>query len=202
MKKKKNKQMEIFDYIKKEIRTKGYGPTVREICEAVSLSSPSTVHGYLEKLEKEGLIRRDPAKPRTIVVVEDEQLNTRVNHVPLLGKVTAGEPITAIENIEGYIPLPANIIDADGDMYALTVQGDSMIDIGIFDGDYVFVKKQPYAENGDIVVAMIDDSATVKRFFKEKDHFRLQPENSHMSPIITKEVEVLGIVKGLLRVFR
>ena len=200
-----NRQKEILDFIKAEVREKGYPPSVREIGEAVGLASSSTVHGHLERLEKKGMIRRDPTKPRAIEILSD---NGELKHkedivnVPIVGKVTAGIPITAIENIEEYYPLPSKMVKSD-DVYMLTVQGDSMIDAGIFDGDYVIVRKQPTANNGEIVVAMTDEGeATVKTFYKEKDHIRLQPQNPNLSPILLNNVTILGKVIGIIRQFK
>lgn len=198
-----NRQQAILDFIKNEVREKGYPPSVREIGEAVGLASSSTVHGHLERLEKKGLIRRDPTKPRAIEVLGNDdgasQFNLSVARVPLVGKVTAGVPITATENIEDYFPLPSHYV-GDQNVFMLSVIGDSMIEAGIHDGDYVIVRQQQSANNGDIVVAMTEeDEATVKRFFKEKDHIRLQPENSSMEPIRLKNVTILGKVIGLFR---
>ena len=197
------RQQDILDFIKTEVKSKGYPPSVREIGEAVGLASSSTVHGHLSRLETKGLIRRDPTKPRAIEILDLETENIpqqRVTNVPLLGKVTAGLPITAIENIEEYFPLPEQLAPADENIFMLEIVGESMIDAGILDGDYVIVRQQQTAINGDIVVAMTeDDEATVKRFFKEKDFFRLQPENSTMAPIILNNVTILGKVIGLYR---
>ncbi|WP_069800004.1 transcriptional repressor LexA [Tepidibacillus sp. HK-1] len=197
-----NRQKAIFDFIKQKVKEKGYPPSVREIGEAVGLASSSTVHGHLSRLEKKGLIRRDPTKPRAIEILVDDDLpkmDKEMVRVPLIGKVTAGEPITAIENVEDYFPLPASIVNGD-DVYMLVVQGESMIEAGIYDGDYVIVRQQPIANNGEIVVAMTDEGeATVKRFFKEKNHIRLQPENSTMKPILLPQVTILGKVIGLFR---
>lgn len=197
-----NRQKAIFDFIKQKVKEKGYPPSVREIGEAVGLASSSTVHGHLSRLEKKGLIRRDPTKPRAIEILVDDDLpkmDKEMVRVPLIGKVTAGEPITAIENVEDYFPLPASIVNGD-DVYMLVVQGESMIEAGIYDGDYVIVRQQPVANNGEIVVAMTDEGeATVKRFFKEKNHIRLQPENSTMKPILLPQVTILGKVIGLFR---
>ncbi|GER68583.1 LexA repressor [Weizmannia acidilactici] len=196
------RQQDILNFIKQEVRTKGYPPSVREIGQAVGLASSSTVHGHLARLESKGLIRRDPTKPRAIEILDHEEeipLQNVVN-VPVVGKVTAGIPITAIENIEEYFPLPEHLVPSDDSVYMLEVEGESMIDAGILDGDYVIVRSQQTADNGDIVVAMTDENeATVKRFFKEKDHFRLQPENPTMEPIILKNVTILGKVIGLYR---
>ncbi|NLJ89082.1 MAG: transcriptional repressor LexA [Epulopiscium sp.] len=197
-----DKQLEILNYLKKEIKEKGYPPSVREICDAVDLKSTSTVHGHLNRLEKKGLIRRDPTKPRAIEILDDSFYGIRQElvNVPIIGNVTAGQPILAVENIEDYFPLPVDYVRNDT-VYMLHVQGDSMIEAGIFDNDLVLVRKQSTAENGDIVVALIEDGATVKRFFREKDHIRLQPENPTMSPIIVKDVSILGKVIGLFRKF-
>lgn len=201
-----NRQTAILEFIKNEVREKGYPPSVREIGEAVGLASSSTVHGHLDRLEKKGLIRRDPTKPRAIeVLVDDEDKNERfprtVRQVPIVGKVTAGVPITATENIEEYYPLPVHMV-GDQPVFMLSVMGDSMIEAGILNGDYVIVRQQPTASNGDIVVAMTeDDEATVKTFYKEKDHIRLQPENSAMEPLRLKNVTILGKVIGLIRKF-
>ncbi len=199
------RQQEILDYIKTEVRKKGYPPSVREIGEAVGLASSSTVHGHLSRLEKKGLIRRDPTKPRAIEVIDQEQIgaeqgiDTRTAFVPVIGKVTAGQPITAIENVEEYIPLPERLVSNDS-VYVLIIDGDSMIEAGIFDGDMVIVRQQQTANNGDIIVAMTEeDEATVKRFFREKDYIRLQPENSTMEPIILKSCTILGKVIGVFR---
>lgn len=202
MSKLSSRQRAILDFIKKEVKEKGYPPSVREIGEAVGLASSSTVHGHLSRLEKKGLIRRDPTKPRAIEILDNEkdsEFSVPIVHIPILGKVTAGQPITAVENIEDYFPLPATWTGSD-DVYMLVVQGDSMIEAGIHDGDYVLVRQQSTANNGDIVVAMTeDDEVTVKRFYKEKDHIRLQPENSSMKPIILSNATILGKVIGLYR---
>ncbi|MFJ7976573.1 transcriptional repressor LexA [Peribacillus sp. JNUCC 23] len=204
MSKLSKRQNDILDFIKDEVRTKGYPPSVREIGEAVGLASSSTVHGHLSRLESKGLIRRDPTKPRAIEILDQSETNNipknNVINVPLLGKVTAGLPITAIENIEEYFPLPESMAAHDEQVFMLEIMGDSMIEAGIHDGDYVIVKQQSTANNGDIVVAMTDDDeATVKRFFKEKEFIRLQPENSNMEPIILGNVSILGRVIGLYR---
>jgi repressor LexA len=202
-----NRQAAILEFIKSKVREKGYPPSVREIGEAVGLASSSTVHGHLDRLEKKGLIRRDPTKPRAIEILDVDNepapaVVPSVRHVPLVGKVTAGAPITATENIEEYIPLPAQMV-GDQPVFMLSVRGDSMIEAGIHDGDYVIVRQQQTADNGDIVVAMTeDDEATVKTFYKERDHIRLQPENSAMEPIRLKKVSILGKVIGLLRSIR
>jgi repressor LexA len=198
------RQQDILNYIKDEVRDKGYPPSVREIGEAVGLASSSTVHGHLSRLESKGLIRRDPTKPRAIEILDVDTasnvIKNNVVNVPIIGKVTAGLPITAFENIEEYFPLPERYVSPDDNVFMLEIMGDSMIEAGILDGDLVIVKQQPAANNGDIVVAMTeDDEATVKRFFKEKDHIRLQPENSMMEPIILRNVSILGKVIGVYR---
>jgi len=198
------RQQEILNFIKEEVRKKGYPPSVREIGEAVGLASSSTVHGHLARLEAKGLIRRDPTKPRAIEILEEDFTDhipkSNVVNVPVIGKVTAGLPITAVENVEEYFPLPDRFASNDDNVFMLEIMGDSMIEAGILDGDYVIVRQQSTANNGDIVVAMTDDEeATVKRFFKEKDYIRLQPENSTMEPIILKNVSILGKVIGVYR---
>ncbi|MFC5531883.1 transcriptional repressor LexA [Cohnella yongneupensis] len=205
MSKMSNRQNAILEFIKTEVREKGYPPSVREIGEAVGLASSSTVHGHLDRLEKKGLIRRDPTKPRAIEILGDDEsmygLASSVRQIPLVGKVTAGVPITATENIEEYFPLPTTMV-GDQPVFMLSVQGDSMIEAGIHDGDYVIVRQQPNATNGDIVVAMTEDNeATVKTFYKERDHIRLQPENASMSPLRYPNVSILGKVIGLIRSF-
>lgn len=204
MSKLSKRQLEILDFIKVEVKKKGYPPSVREIGEAVGLASSSTVHGHLSRLEKKGFIRRDPTKPRAIEILnlESEAVtpsDQKTTYVPIIGKVTAGVPITAIENVEDYLPLPEHLVSND-QAYVLVIQGDSMIEAGIFDGDMVIVRQQQTANNGDIIVAMTEDNeATVKRFFREKDYIRLQPENSTMAPILLKECTVLGKVVGVFR---
>lgn len=201
-----NRQQAILEFIKNEVRDKGYPPSVREIGEAVGLASSSTVHGHLDRLEKKGLIRRDPTKPRAIEILDQESeaefnFPLAVSKVPVVGKVTAGLPITATENIEEYFPLPSHFV-GDDQIFMLNVIGESMIEAGIHDGDYVIVRQQQTANNGEIVVALTDeDEATVKTFYKEKDHIRLQPENATMEPIRLKQVSILGKVIGLFRDF-
>ncbi|MGX9133762.1 transcriptional repressor LexA [Rummeliibacillus sp. JY-2-4R] len=201
MKKVSKRQEDILEFIKEEVRTKGYPPSVREIGEAVGLASSSTVHGHLNRLESKGLIRRDPTKPRAIEILDQDNISKQgVMHVPLVGKVTAGLPITAIENIEEYFPIPDFYGTSDDHIFMLEIMGESMIEAGILDGDYVIVKQQATANNGDIVVAMTEENeATVKRFYKEDGYFRLQPENSSMEPIIVDNVSILGKVVGLYR---
>lgn len=194
-------QAKILAYIEKATLQKGYPPSVREICDATGLKSTSTVHGHLIRLEKKGLLYRDSMKPRAISVPSDHQMyRTEMINVPIVGRVSAGSPILATENIEDYIALPQSML-GEGEHYVLGVRGESMIEAGIMDGDYVVVRKQPTAYNGDIVVAMVDDDATVKRFYRENGHFRLQPENSTMEPIIVPEVTILGKVVSLYRIF-
>ncbi|MRH42621.1 transcriptional repressor LexA [Aquibacillus halophilus] len=198
------RQEAILQYIKDQVLDKGYPPSVREIGEAVGLASSSTVHGHLSRLEKKGYIRRDPTKPRAIEILHlhDENAIPRgeATFAPVIGKVTAGLPITAVENIEEYVPLPNTIANPGDSLFVLIIEGESMIEAGILDGDMVIVKQQQTAQNGEIVVAMTDeDEATVKRFFKEKDHIRLQPENATMAPLIYQNVSILGKVVGLYR---
>ncbi len=204
-----NKQKMILDFLDKEIQEKGYPPSVREICQAVGLKSTSTVHGYLERLEKKGLIKKDATKPRALKVLHGEKVIHNSSQeiqtyykelvdVPIVGKVTAGEPILAVENVEDTFPLPVQYTQ-NSDVFMLKVKGESMIEAGILDGDLVLVKKQSYASNRDIVVALIENEATVKRFFKEKNCIRLQPENSNMQPILVRNVDVIGKVIGLFR---
>jgi len=197
-----NKQLKILEFIKDELHNKGYPPSVREICQAVGLKSTSTVHGHLEKLEKYGYIRRDHTKPRAIEIVDHNPYFSQkeIVELPIVGNVTAGQPILAIENIEDTFPLPLEFLDIDNsECFMLTIQGNSMINAGIFNGDYVIVKQQNTAQNGDIVVALLGEEATVKRFYKERDHFRLQPENPDMEPIITSNLLILGKVIGVFR---
>ena len=197
------KQQEILDYIKEEILKKGYPPTVREICETVHLKSTSSVHSHLETLEKNGYIRRDTTKPRAIEICDDsfQMVRTEMVSLPVIGRVAAGQPILAQENVEDYFPVPAEIVPA-GDSFILNVHGDSMINKGILNGDKVFVNACSTAENGEMVVALIGDSATVKTFYKEDGHIRLQPENDTMDPIIVDDCQILGKVFGVLRFFR
>ncbi len=195
-----DKQTEILQYIKNEILAKGYPPSVREICEAVHLKSTSSVHAHLETLEKNGYIRRDPTKPRTIEITDDTFNLTRRDmvNVPMVGVVAAGEPILAVENIENYFPIPSDMVP-NNPVFMLKVKGESMINVGIFSGDWILVEQQNTARNGDTVVALVEDSATVKTFYKEYDHIRLQPENDTMEPIILKDVTIMGKVIGLFR---
>ena len=196
------KQREILEYIKQEILQRGYPPAVREICEAVNLKSTSSVHSHLETLEKNGFIRRDPTKPRAIEILDDDFNLTRreVVNVPVVGQVAAGEPILAEQNIQDYFPIPVEYMP-NAETFMLKVKGESMIGAGIFSGDTVLVQRQSDARNGDMVVALVDDSATVKTFYKEDGHYRLQPENDTMDPIIVDHCEVLGKVFGVFRFF-
>ena len=197
------KQQDILDYIKEEILKKGYPPAVREICEAVQLKSTSSVHSHLETLEKNGYIRRDPTKPRAIEICDDnfQMVRTEMVSLPVIGRVAAGEPILAEENIESYFPVPAEMVPA-GESFVLKVKGDSMINAGIYSGDQIFVHSCNTAVNGDTVVALIDDSATVKTFYKENGHIRLQPENDSMDPIIVDDCQILGKVFGVFRIYK
>lgn len=198
------KQQEILDYIKNEILKKGYPPAVREICEAVHLKSTSSVHSHLETLEKNGFIRRDPTKPRAIEICDDnfQMVRTETTSLPVIGTVAAGTPILAEENIDSYFPVPADMVPNGEPSFVLKVKGDSMINVGIFNGDQIFVQQCSTARNGDTVVALIDDSATVKTFYKEKDHIRLQPENDDMEPIIVDDCQILGKVFGVFRYYK
>ncbi|HJC62010.1 MAG TPA: transcriptional repressor LexA [Candidatus Blautia merdavium] len=197
------KQSEILEYMKNEIINRGFPPSVREICEAVNLKSTSSVHSHLETLEKNGYIRRDPTKPRAIEIVDDNfnLVRREMVNVPIIGKVAAGQPLLAVENIEGYFPIPSEFMP-NNKTFMLVVQGDSMINAGIFNGDYVVVEQQQTAENGQKVVALVEDSATVKTFYKEKDHIRLQPENDSMSPIIVQPDQTFQILGKVIGVFR
>lgn len=197
-----NKQREILEYIKEEILKRGYPPAVREICEAVNLKSTSSVHSHLETLEKNGYIRRDPTKPRAIEIMDDsfQMVRHEMASIPIVGQVAAGQPILAQENIEGYFPIPAEMVP-NAETFVLNVKGDSMINAGILNGDQIFVERCNTARNGDTVVALVDDSATVKTFYKENGHYRLQPENDNMEPIIVDHVEILGKVFGVFRLY-
>ena len=198
------KQREILEYIKSEILSRGYPPAVREICEAVNLKSTSSVHSHLETLEKNGFIKRDPTKPRAIEICDDnfQMVRTEMASLPVIGTVAAGTPILAEENIDSYFPVPADIVPNGEPSFVLKVKGDSMINVGIFNGDQIFVQQCSTAKNGDTVVALIDDSATVKTFYKEKDHIRLQPENDDMDPIIVDDCQILGKVFGVFRYYK
>ena len=197
------KQSEILEYIKAQIIERGFPPAVREICEAVHLKSTSSVHSHLETLEKNGYIRRDPTKPRAIEILDDAFNLTRreMAQVPIVGRVAAGEPLLAEQNIEDYFPIPVERLP-NNQTFLLQVKGESMINAGILNGDYILVEQTPSASNGEVVVALVEDGATVKRFFKENGHYRLQPENDTMDPIIVDEVTIVGKMIGLLRFMR
>lgn len=200
--KKDSKQMEVLRYIYEEIEHRGFPPTVREICEAVNLSSTSTVHGHLSRLQKNGFIQKDPTKPRTIelTALGKEQVGAKEPFIPLLGTVTAGEPILAVEEAQDFFPIPPNLKYEEQSLFMLKIRGESMINAGIFDGDFVIIRKQATASNGDIVIAMTDENeATCKRFFKETNYIRLQPENDSLEPILLTNVTILGKVVGLYR---
>ena len=208
------KQQEILDFMKARILEKGYPPSVREICEAVSLKSTSSVHAHLETLEKNGYIRRDPAKPRAIEIMDsafnqamkepfiqsptDNEYSRELVNVPMVGTVAAGEPLLAVENVTDYFPVPVDMLP-NAETFMLRVKGDSMINMGIYEGDQLIVERKNTASNGEVIVALVDDSATVKRFYKENGHYRLQPENDDMDPIIVDHCEVIGKVIGLIR---
>lgn len=197
-----SRQSEILKFIHNQVEAKGYPPTVREIGTAVNLSSTSTVHGHLSRLEKKGLLQRDPTKPRAIELTQMglDMIGIRPTTIPMLGTVTAGAPILAVEEASDFFPIPPDLKNEDNNLFMLTIRGESMINAGILDGDQVIVKKQASASNGEIVIAMTDDDeATCKRFYKEQDHFRLQPENDSLQPIILSNVSILGKVVGLYR---
>jgi repressor LexA len=195
------RQRDVLEYLKKYINENGYAPCVRDICDALNLKSTSTAHAHLTKLESKGYISRDPAKPRTIMILDGSTVKERMVSVPVVGRVAAGTPITAVENIDEYLSLPYSLLGME-DVFILNVTGDSMMNAGIFDKDKIIAQKQDYAQNGDIVVAMIDDEATVKRFFVENGRVRLQPENDNYEPIYAKQVDILGKVIGVLRIFK
>ncbi len=200
MSKKSNDNLhKILDFVNDQVNEKGYPPSVREICSAIGFKSTSTVHGYIQKLQKNGMILKDPTKPRALKVIDPEFQKKELFEVPLVGKVTAGQPILAVENIEDTFPLPSEFV-RDSNVFMLQVKGDSMIEAGILDNDFVLVRQQSTANNGDMVVALIGDEATVKTFYKENDHIRLQPENQHMDPIIVNgDISILGKITGVLR---
>lgn len=197
-----DKQREILEFIKKETLEKGYPPAVREICSSVGLKSTASVHAHLSKLEKLGYIKRDPSKTRSIEILDDSfnPLRREISHIPVVGNVAAGEPLLAEQNITDYFPLPADALP-NGQMFMLKVRGESMIGAGILDGDMLVVKQTSQASQGDMVVALIEDGATVKYFYKENGHYRLQPDNPDYEPIITKNVSILGKVIGVMRFF-
>lgn len=198
----KDKQSEIYKFLKTYTESKGYPPSVREICEAVSLRSTSTVHGHLKRLEKKGMIKRDPSKPRALEIAELSAPKKEMINIPIVGKITAGVPIFATENIEDTFPIPLDYIKHDKELFMLRVSGQSMVNVGIRDNDLAIIESAQNAINGDIVVALIDDSATIKRFFKEKDHIRLQPENDTMDPILVDDCKILGKLVGIFRSFK
>jgi len=197
-----DKQQQILEFIKRRILDKGYPPAVREICEAVNLRSTSSVHSHLETLERKGYIHRDPTKPRAIEIIDDDFNLARreIINIPVVGTVTAGEPILAVQNIEDYFPMLPDRI-SNKNTFMLHVRGESMINAGILDGDFVLVEQSAVADNGDIVVALLEDSATVKRFYKEEGIFRLQPENDALEPIIVRDLQIMGKVIGVFRFF-
>ncbi|WP_294375626.1 transcriptional repressor LexA [uncultured Clostridium sp.] len=197
----KDKQTEIYEFLKNYTENKGYPPSVREICEAVSLRSTSTVHGHLKRLEKKGLIKRDPSKPRALEIAELSTPKQEMISIPIVGKITAGLPILATENVEGRFTLPLDFIKHDRELFMLRVSGESMIKAGINDNDLAIIESCSDASNGEIVVALIEDSATIKRFYKEKDHIRLQPENDTMDPIIVDNCSILGKLVGIYRAY-
>lgn len=201
VKSRNSKQFEIYNYIKKMVHEKGYPPSIREICSAVGLSSTSTVHGHLQRLEQKGLIKKDPTKPRAIEIVDEVNNKSKKEmiDIPVIGKVAAGMPILAVENIEDTFSIPMNYIDNKKDLFILRVCGESMIDIGILNEDLAIIQKCNTAQNGEIVVALIDSEATLKRFFKEENQIRLQPENKTMKPIYVKQCKILGKLVGLYR---
>ena len=198
----KDKQSQIYEFLKVYTENKGYPPSVREICEAVSLKSTSTVHGHLKRLEKKGLIKRDPTKPRALEIVEFMQPKREMISIPIIGNITAGTPILATENIEDTFTLPLNFVKHDNELFILKVNGNSMIKAGINEGDLAIIEKRTSANNGDIVVALIEEEATIKRFYLEKDHIRLQPENDSMEPNIVENCSILGKLVGIYRDYR
>ena len=197
----KDKQSEIYEFLKNYTENKGYPPSVREICEAVSLKSTSTVHGHLKRLEKKGLIRRDPSKPRALEIAELSTPKKEMISIPIVGKITAGLPILATENVEDTFSLPLDFIKHDKELFMLRVSGQSMIKAGINDKDLAIIERCNDAVKGEIVVALVDDSATIKRFFKEENHIRLQPENDTMDPIIVDDCSILGKLVGIFRAY-
>jgi repressor LexA len=194
-----NRQLQIYEFIKSQIREKGYPPSVREICAAVGLKSTSTVHNHLAKLEKRGLIKRDGIKSRTIEIIENSTPKKEMIYIPIIGEIAAGMPILATENVEDFFPVPVDYIKNNKKLFILKVRGESMIDAGIFNGDFSILEQTNSAENGDIVAALIENEATLKRFFKEKDSIRLQPENKNMSPIIVDDCKIIGRLVAIYR---
>ncbi|MGL4571958.1 MAG: transcriptional repressor LexA [Clostridium sp.] len=195
----KDKQSQIYEFLKTFTENKGYPPSVREVCEAVSLKSTSTVHGHLKRLEKKGLIKRDPTKPRALEIVELSQPKREMINIPIIGNITAGTPILATENIEDTFTLPINYIKHNKELFMLKVYGNSMINAGIHENDLAIIERSQTASNGDIIVALIDENATIKRFFKEENYIRLQPENDAMDPIIVDDCKILGKLVGIFR---
>jgi repressor LexA len=196
---KRDMQSEIYEFLKSEVSTKGYPPSVREICAKVGLSSTSTVHGHLSRLEKKGLIKRDPSKPRAIELLLDYEYRKELVNIPIVGKVNAGQPILAVENIEDTFTMPLEFVKNKNELFILKISGESMIEAGIYDGDLAIIEKTSSASNGEIVVALIENEATIKRFFKEDGHIRLQPENSSMEPIIVADCQIIGKLVGIYR---
>ena len=196
-----DKQSQIYNFLLEFTKAKGYPPSVREICQAVNLKSTSTVHGHLKRLEKKGLIYRDPTKPRALEIVELSKEDKELIDIPIIGKVTAGMPILATENIEDMFQIPINYVKHNNDLFILKVTGDSMIDVGILDGDLAIIEQKNTAANGEIVVALIENEATIKRFFKENDFIRLQPENKRYEPIIVENCSILGKLVGIYRAY-
>lgn len=196
-----DKQTQIYNFLIEFTKSKGYPPSVREICQAVSLKSTSTVHGHLKRLEKKGLIYRDPTKPRALEIVELSNEEKELIDIPIVGKVTAGMPILATENIEDMFQIPINYVKHNNDLFILKVTGDSMIEAGILDGDLAIIEQKNIAINGDIVVALIENEATIKRFFKENGFIRLQPENKNYEPIIVEDCSILGKLVGIYRAY-
>lgn len=201
MKESSDKQSQIYNFLLEFTKAKGYPPSVREICQAVNLKSTSTVHGHLKRLEKKGLIYRDPTKPRALEIVELSKEDKELIDIPIIGKVTAGMPILATENIEDMFQIPINYVKHNNDLFILKVTGDSMIDVGILDGDLAIIEQKNTAANGEIVVALIENEATIKRFFKENDFIRLQPENKRYEPIIVENCSILGKLVGIYRAY-
>lgn len=197
----KDKQLEIYEFLKIHTANKGYPPSVREICDAVNLKSTSTVHGHLKRLEKKGLLKRDPTKPRALEITDPNCPKKEMLYIPIIGRVTAGIPILATENIEDLFPIPIDYIKHNQSLFMLRVVGDSMINAGINDGDLAIIEQNQTAVNGDIVVALIDNDATIKTFYKESDYIRLQPENDTLDPIIVKDCSILGKLVGLFRAY-
>ncbi|WP_408004680.1 transcriptional repressor LexA [Proteiniclasticum sediminis] len=201
MKKGEEKKERVYEYVLSFTEAKGYPPSVREICTALNIKSTSSVHSYLLQLENDGKLERDPSKPRALMIPELMNKQIEMIPIPMVGKITAGEPILAVENVEDYFQMPIKFVKHDNDLFILRVEGESMIEAGIHSGDYAIIEKASTAANGDIVVALIENDATIKRFFKEKNHIRLQPENSSMKPILVSQCEILGKLVGLYRKF-